>query len=125
MILIPDEKPKPTPAVEMIVKVPDRVSVVTSTSSREPVKVTVKPAGMTMEHLPVGTAPEDHVSTASNAPDCLAVNVTTEPPAAVVVALLGTVVVARVGSGVPGATQDENILVSHRNGSGTDTYSMC
>ena len=73
-ILIGEVKPKPIPAVDTMVKVPEMVSVVIWTSSKVPVKVTVKPVGMSMEHLPDGTTPDVQVPTSSKAPDCFAVN---------------------------------------------------
>jgi len=76
-ILIGEVKPKPIPAVDTMVKVPEMVSVVISTSSKVPVKVTVKPVGISMEHLPDGTTPDAQVATSSNAPDCFAMNVVT------------------------------------------------
>jgi len=87
-ILIGNDKPKPIPPVDTMVKVPEMVSVLISTSSKVPVKVTVKPVGISMEHLPDGTTPDAQVATSSNAPDCFAVNV--------VIVLLGVVVVSLV-----------------------------
>ena len=73
MILMPKAKPNPIPPVEMMVNVPEMVNVMMFTLRSVPVKVMVKPEGMTMEQAPEGTIPVDHVAVSSNAPDCLAV----------------------------------------------------
>jgi len=103
-ILIGEVKPKPIPPVDTMVKVPEMVSVVIWTLSKVPVKVTVKPVGISMEHLPDGTTPDVQVPTSSKAPDCFAVNIVTVSlgpvalPAGVVVVSLAPGVVELVAT---------------------------